>query len=260
MRRGGQPRAELPVLTPDIAFCCSSLTGGVLDEGAAERIARVFRALGDRHRVRLLSLIAAAEGGEACVCELTGPLGLSQPTVSHHMKQLVEAGLVAREQRGKWAYYRVVPETITALGDILHTTVLQARLRGDLGDQVFDELLDLVPDGADGVDALAGGSVSFQSRYRLPGKTGQASPQPMVMHTSEAWTASVVRIFGVWAEMSMPTSRIASTTAGLTVSAGADPAERTSTRSPARWDSHAAAIWDRPALWTQTKSTEGFMG
>jgi ArsR family transcriptional regulator len=91
----------------DLAACCSPVAGGVLDDDAAERLARLFRALADRHRIRLLSMIAAADGGEACICDLTEPLGLSQPTVSHHMKQLVEAGLVTREQRGKWAYYRV---------------------------------------------------------------------------------------------------------------------------------------------------------
>ncbi|MFV0406547.1 MAG: ArsR/SmtB family transcription factor [Propioniciclava sp.] len=69
----------------------------------AQRLARVFKALGDPTRVRLLSTIAAQSGGEACVCDLTEPVGLAQPTVSHHMKQLVDAGLVAREQRGKWA-------------------------------------------------------------------------------------------------------------------------------------------------------------
>src|ERR1700761_1359057 len=109
----------LPLLADDLAACCSPLTGGVLDEEAAERIARVFRALGDRHRVRLLSLIAAADGGEACICDLTAPVGLSQPTVSFHMKQLVEAGLVTREQRGKWVYYAVVSEALEALGESL---------------------------------------------------------------------------------------------------------------------------------------------
>ena len=108
----------LPVLSGDLAACCSPLAG-VLDEDAAERLARVFRALGDRHRIRLLSMIAAADGGEACICDLTAPLGLAQPTVSHHMKQLVDAGLVTREQRGKWAYYRVVPQAIQALGETL---------------------------------------------------------------------------------------------------------------------------------------------
>jgi ArsR family transcriptional regulator len=67
----------------------------------------------------LLSMIAAADGGEACICDLAEPLGLSQPTVTHHMKQLVEARLVTREQRGKWAYYRVMPEALLALSDTL---------------------------------------------------------------------------------------------------------------------------------------------
>jgi ArsR family transcriptional regulator len=109
----------IPVLSGGPAACCAPIAGGVLDEDAAERLARLFRAIGDRRRVRLLSLIAAADGGEACICDLTGPLGLAQPTVSHHMKQLAEAGLVAREQRGKWAYYRLVPETMAAIGQAL---------------------------------------------------------------------------------------------------------------------------------------------
>jgi ArsR family transcriptional regulator, arsenate/arsenite/antimonite-responsive transcriptional repressor len=78
-----------------------------------------IRALGDPTRVRLVSLIAAAEGGEACICDLTEPVGLSQPTVSHHMKLLAGAGLISREQRGKWAYYRVVDETLTAMARAL---------------------------------------------------------------------------------------------------------------------------------------------
>jgi ArsR family transcriptional regulator len=91
---------------------CTPVTGGVLDLAAAGRLARIFKALGDPARVRLLSLIA--ESGEACICELTAPVGLSQPTVSHHMKQLVDAGLVTREQRGKWAYYRIVEDAMRA--------------------------------------------------------------------------------------------------------------------------------------------------
>ncbi|HWG12773.1 MAG TPA: metalloregulator ArsR/SmtB family transcription factor, partial [Streptosporangiaceae bacterium] len=93
----------LPLITGDLAACCSPVTGGALDVAAAERLAHVFKALSDPTRVRLLSLIAAADGGEACLCNLTGPVALSQPTVSHHMKLLVDAGLVTREQRGKWA-------------------------------------------------------------------------------------------------------------------------------------------------------------
>ena len=107
-----------PLLTAAEA-CCSTLTGGALEAEQAEQLARMFKALGDPTRVRLLSLIAASETGEACVCDLTAPVGLSQPTVSHHMRQLVDAGLVTREQRGKWAYYAVVPATLTALAGAL---------------------------------------------------------------------------------------------------------------------------------------------
>ncbi|MGH3413990.1 MAG: ArsR/SmtB family transcription factor [Marmoricola sp.] len=111
--------STVPATVADLAACCSPVTGGVLDAGSAERLARVFKALGDPTRVRLLSLIAAHEDGEACICDLTGPVALSQPTVSHHMRQLVEAGLVTREQRGKWAYYRVVHSTLAALAEAL---------------------------------------------------------------------------------------------------------------------------------------------
>lgn len=109
----------LPLLTQDLSACCSPVTGGELDVEAAERLARAFKALGDPTRVRLLSLIAAHPGAEACICDLTTPVGLSQPTVSHHMKQLTDAGLVTREQRGRWAFYRVVDATLTALSQAL---------------------------------------------------------------------------------------------------------------------------------------------
>ncbi len=99
----------------DELVACRPVTAGVLDQRTATRLAHAFRALGDPTRVRLLSLIAAHENSEACVCELTGPVGLSQPTVSHHMKQLVEAGLVHRDQRGRWAYYRIDEDALTAL-------------------------------------------------------------------------------------------------------------------------------------------------
>ena len=105
----------LPVLNQAPAVCCSPLTGSVLDPADANAMARIFKALSDPTRVRLLSLIAAHDGGEACVCDLTAPVGLSQPTVSHHMKQLAEAGLVTREQRGKWAYYRVVDAALRSV-------------------------------------------------------------------------------------------------------------------------------------------------
>lgn len=116
-------RTALPIrptcVSTGVSACCSPLTGGVLDADAAERLAHIFKALGDPTRVRLLSLIAAADSGEACICDLTDPVGLSQPTVSHHMKLLVDAGLITREQRGKWAYYAVVRESLDALGNAL---------------------------------------------------------------------------------------------------------------------------------------------
>jgi ArsR family transcriptional regulator len=113
--------ASIPalLLADDVTACCSPLTGGDLDLAAAERLAHVFRALADPARVRLVSLMAAAEGAEACICDLTEPLGLSQPTVSHHMKQLVDAGLVSREQRGKWAYFRVADGALERVASML---------------------------------------------------------------------------------------------------------------------------------------------
>jgi ArsR family transcriptional regulator len=99
--------------------CCAPVTEAVLGSVEASQLARAFKALSDPNRVRLLSLIAAQSHGEACVCDLTDFVGLSQPTVSHHMKQLVEAGLVTREQRGKWAYYRVVEEMLSVLSEAL---------------------------------------------------------------------------------------------------------------------------------------------
>ena len=108
---------SLVVVQP--ALCCEPLTEGVLDDAAAERTARVFRALGDPARVRLVSLIAAQPRQEACVCDLTGPVELSQPTVSHHLRILAEAGLLAREQRGRWAYYSLVPGGLERLAAAL---------------------------------------------------------------------------------------------------------------------------------------------
>ncbi|KHL18497.1 ArsR family transcriptional regulator [Mumia flava] len=109
---------SVPVIS-GVASCCSTLTGGALDEATADRLASMFKALGDPTRVRLLSLIAATEEREACVCDLTEPVALSQPTVSHHMKVLGDAGLVTREQRGRWAYYRVADDALQMLARAL---------------------------------------------------------------------------------------------------------------------------------------------
>jgi ArsR family transcriptional regulator, arsenate/arsenite/antimonite-responsive transcriptional repressor len=86
------------------AACCAPLGAPSLSDDQAEATARVFRALADPHRVRIVNLLATSPD-PVCVCEFTGPLGLSQPTVSHHLKKLVQAGLLEREQRGTWAYY-----------------------------------------------------------------------------------------------------------------------------------------------------------
>ena len=89
--------------------CCTPIRRAVLPVEEAERLAGLLKAIAEPTRLRLLSLVAAHDGGEACVCDLTEPVGLSQPTVSHHLKILVDAGLLTREKRGVWAYYRLVP-------------------------------------------------------------------------------------------------------------------------------------------------------
>lgn len=96
----------LPATTVTASVGCGCAPGAAIDDGAAHDIARVFKALGDPTRVKLLLMIVASDSGEMCVCDLTDPVGLSQPTVSHHMRLLADAGLVEREQRGRWAYYR----------------------------------------------------------------------------------------------------------------------------------------------------------
>jgi ArsR family transcriptional regulator len=90
-----------------------------LSEADAKSLAASFKALSDPVRLRLLSLIASFEGGEACVCDLTGPFDVSQPTISHHLKVLHAAGLLAREKRGIWVYYRARTEAMAALGELI---------------------------------------------------------------------------------------------------------------------------------------------
>jgi ArsR family transcriptional regulator, arsenate/arsenite/antimonite-responsive transcriptional repressor len=98
---------------------CPPLLAGPLPAKDAEELARALKVLADPARLRLLSLIQSQPDGEACVCHLTEPLGLSQPTVSHHLKVLRDAGLLEREQRGSWAYFRVVPDQLQALRELL---------------------------------------------------------------------------------------------------------------------------------------------
>jgi ArsR family transcriptional regulator len=102
-----------------VAPSCPPLLQEPLAAQDAEQLAGVLKAVADPARLRLLSLIQAQPGHEACVCHLTEPLGLSQPTVSHHLKVLHQAGLVEREQRGSWAFFRVREEPLTALRELL---------------------------------------------------------------------------------------------------------------------------------------------
>lgn len=99
--------------------CWAPLARTPLGAEDAVVLARTLKAIADPARLRLLSLIAAHEGGEACVCDLTAPLGLSQPTVSHHLKVLVDAGLLTRDKRGVWAYFSLVPGALDSLAEVL---------------------------------------------------------------------------------------------------------------------------------------------
>ena len=99
--------------------CCTPLAHTPLSAQGAADLASLLKALADPTRLRLLSMIQSHEGGEACVCELTEPLGLTQPTVSHHLKVLADAGLVQRDKRGVWAYYRAVPATLQMIADLI---------------------------------------------------------------------------------------------------------------------------------------------
>ncbi|MCF6524311.1 helix-turn-helix transcriptional regulator [Streptomyces sp. JJ36] len=101
--------------------CCPPLTERPLTAEEAERTAAMFKALGDPVRLRLFSLVASHEGGEACVCDISD-VGVSQPTVSHHLKKLREAGLLTSERRGTWVYYRVAPSVLAAMGHALATS------------------------------------------------------------------------------------------------------------------------------------------
>jgi ArsR family transcriptional regulator, arsenate/arsenite/antimonite-responsive transcriptional repressor len=100
------------------AACCAPLGAPGLSDAEAEATARLFRALADPHRVRIVNLLATSPD-PVCVCEFTGPLGLSQPTVSHHLKKLVQAGLLRREQRGTWAYYSLDRDTLGRLAGVV---------------------------------------------------------------------------------------------------------------------------------------------
>jgi ArsR family transcriptional regulator, arsenate/arsenite/antimonite-responsive transcriptional repressor len=111
---------SLLVLSPaETAACCPPLSREPLSAEQAGQVAPLLKALADPVRLRLMSLIASHPGGEACVCDLTEAFDLSQPTISHHLKVLHEAGLVEREKRGVWVYYRALTEALASLGALI---------------------------------------------------------------------------------------------------------------------------------------------
>jgi ArsR family transcriptional regulator, arsenate/arsenite/antimonite-responsive transcriptional repressor len=112
-----QSRPEPPLADE----CCVPLLREPLTASQAADLAHILKALADPTRLRLVSMVAAHQGGEACVCDLTEPLGLTQPTISHHLKILVDAGIFTRDKRGVWAYYALVPAAMDALSAVLST-------------------------------------------------------------------------------------------------------------------------------------------
>ena len=107
---------------PGTVACCSPLAAEPLSQEQAEQVAPLLKALADPVRLRLMSLVASREGGEACVCDLNDAFDLSQPTISHHMKVLHNAGLVDRDKRGVWVYYRARPQSLAAIGALIGCT------------------------------------------------------------------------------------------------------------------------------------------
>jgi ArsR family transcriptional regulator len=113
---------SLPLLDPaGTAACCPPLSAEPLSQAQAEQIAPLLKALADPVRLRLMSLVASHPGGEACVCDLNEAFDLSQPTISHHLKVLHDAGLLDREKRGVWVYYRARTQALASLGTLIGT-------------------------------------------------------------------------------------------------------------------------------------------
>ena len=119
MNRDVETTSVGPSATLDPVACCAPLTASILSDDEGSATAELFKALADPARVRILNILATTAGEPVCVCNLTGPLELSQPTVSHHMRKLLDAGLVEREQRGKWAYFSLDPEAAARLAGIV---------------------------------------------------------------------------------------------------------------------------------------------
>jgi ArsR family transcriptional regulator len=104
-----------------VTACCGPLTREAITVENATNLASSLKALADPARLRIISMVAAHEDGEACVCDLTEPLGLGQPTVSHHLKILVDAGYLSRSKRGTWAYYKLIPGSLDGVARLLVT-------------------------------------------------------------------------------------------------------------------------------------------
>ncbi len=113
------PQVTLPSQQAGQALCCAPLSQLPLSLEQAEQVAPLLKALADPVRLRLMSLVASREGGEACVCDLTDAFDLSQPTISHHLKVLHEAGLLDREKRGVWVYYRARADALASIGILI---------------------------------------------------------------------------------------------------------------------------------------------
>jgi ArsR family transcriptional regulator len=109
----------LPAGRADLVACCAPLSQGPLSPEQAGQVAPLLKALADPVRLRLMSLVASHPGGEACVCDLSGAFDLSQPTISHHLKVLHESGLLDREKRGVWVYYRARTQALASLGALI---------------------------------------------------------------------------------------------------------------------------------------------
>jgi ArsR family transcriptional regulator len=99
--------------------CCTPLAGSTLSEADAAELERLFKALADKHRLRIINILLQAGGEAVCVCEFQPELGISQPTVSHHLRQLADAGLLEREKRGSFAYFRLAPGALERIGSLL---------------------------------------------------------------------------------------------------------------------------------------------